>query len=110
MIEAFNPATGAAIATYHAHAPAQVETRLAQHCAALVRLAALLRAGRDTQARLSASEMGEPLVEAEAELGKSALSCEFYAGRAPGCLADTPVASATAYGWWSTHRSAWRSR
>ena len=30
MIEVINPATGAAIATYYTHTPAQVEARLAQ--------------------------------------------------------------------------------
>lgn len=111
MIEVINPATGAAIATYYTHTPAQVEARLAQaaaaqrswaerplteRCAALVRLAAILRAGRDTYARLIVNEMGKPLVEAEAEIEKSALTCEFYAERAPGFLADTPVVSAAA--------------
>jgi len=111
MIEVINPATGAAIATYYTHTPAQVEARLAQaaaaqrcwaerplaeRCAALVRLAAVLRAGRDTYARLIVSEMGKPLLEAEAEIEKSALTCEFYAEQAPGFLADTPVASAAA--------------
>lgn len=111
MIEVVNPATGTAIATYYTHTRAQVEERLVQaavaqrqwaecplteRCAALVRLAAVLRAGRDTYARLIVSEMGKPLMEAEAEIEKSALTCEFYAEQAPCFLGDTPVASAAA--------------
>ncbi|WP_353174697.1 NAD-dependent succinate-semialdehyde dehydrogenase, partial [Paracandidimonas soli] len=38
-------------------------------------------------------EMGKPITEAEAEIEKSAVTCEFYAKTAPVFLADTPVAS-----------------
>ncbi|AXA66818.1 NAD-dependent succinate-semialdehyde dehydrogenase [Pseudomonas oryzihabitans] len=111
MIVAINPASGSVISTYHTHSPAQVEERLAQaadaqslwaerpladRCAALIRLAAVLRARRDDYARLIVGEMGKPLVEAEAEIEKSALTCEFYAEQAPHFLADASVASAAA--------------
>ncbi len=37
--------------------------------------------------------MGESIVEAEAEIEKCAVTCEWYAAHAPALLADDPVAS-----------------
>ncbi|MBV7483880.1 aldehyde dehydrogenase family protein [Bordetella sp. BOR01] len=108
MIRSINPATGQEIARYDTHGAAQVEQALAsaRHAqqawanqpvasrAALLRdVAAALRRGKAAFAQLITTEMGKPIVEAEAEIEKSAVTCEFYADAAPRFLADAPVAS-----------------
>ena len=53
--------------------------------------ATLLRREKDFLARTITLEMGKPIVEAEAEIEKSAGSCEYVAAHAEEWLADQPV-------------------
>ena len=108
MIRSINPATGQVVATYDAHDAAQVERVLAQASAAqkqwaledvearsrlLLCVAAELRNNKAEYARLISVEMGKPITEADAEIEKSAVTCEFYASEAARFLADESIAS-----------------
>ena len=108
MIASINPATEAVMARFDAHTPTQVEQRLAsaaatqrawaqrplaERCALLTRVAAVLRRHRDAYARLITEEMGKPIVEAESEIEKCAWTCDFYAETAGRFLGDVRVAS-----------------
>jgi len=108
MIHVINPATEQRIASYDPHAPAQVGQMLEKASKAqrswalkpieeraelLLAIAAVLRRNRAAYARLITREMGKPITEAEAEIEKSAVTCEFYAKMAPVFLADISVAS-----------------
>lgn len=108
MIATINPATGETLARFDVHTSAEIDTRLAraaraqaawrlrpaeERAALLPRLAARLRAEKDTLAALVTTEMGKPVGEAMAEVEKSALTCDFYAEHAPAMLADAPVAA-----------------
>lgn len=59
----------------------------------LTAVAAVLRERKERYAALITLEMGKPIVEAEAEIEKCAMACEFYADQAAGFLADQPVAT-----------------
>lgn len=54
-------------------------------------MAAVLHAGKARFAAMITREMGKPIAEAEAEIEKCALTCDFYAEHAPAMLADEPV-------------------
>lgn len=105
-MQSINPATEEIIAEYQPFSPARVEQALASvdqtfvrwrttsfdERAALMRRAAVtLRQRRDRYAMIITSEMGKPLVEAEAEVEKCAWNCDFYAEHAARFLADEPV-------------------
>ena len=109
MIRSLNPATGEVLASFEAHDAATVERRLAAAADAqrawrtrpvtermplLLSLARVLRRNVERYATLMTLEMGKPLAEARAEVEKCALTCDFYAQRAPGFLADEVVDSA----------------
>ncbi len=108
LMHSVNPATGqvvqeyASIALYDAlarlddahvawqdwrHAP--YDTR----AAVLRRLAALMRKQKEALARLATLEMGKPIAQAEAEVEKCALTCEWYAENGERLLADEPIAT-----------------
>ncbi len=108
MIVSVNPATGEEIGRFALHAPAEIDAALDRAVAAqrqwrwtspkeraalLTRFAAVLRRERDALAAIITAEMGKPIGEAQAEVEKCALNCDFYAGAAAGILADTPVAA-----------------
>lgn len=108
MITSINPATGEELARFEFQGAAQVDAVLAAAVAAqarwarepverrmdlLRRIAQVLRGNRDKYARLITLEMGKPIAEAEGEIEKCALTCEYYAGHAPAFLADEPVAT-----------------
>jgi len=108
MIESRNPATGEVIATYEPHTPEQVEAALSEAAAAqqnwrkvpvtertklLSAMAVELRAGKDRFARLIAEEIGKPITEAAAEIEKCAVTCDFYARKAPEFLGDQEIPS-----------------
>jgi succinate-semialdehyde dehydrogenase / glutarate-semialdehyde dehydrogenase len=97
VIVSTNPATGAELARFTPLTADEVETAvdaavraqrqwrkraLAERAAMLRDIAAVLRERKDRYARLIVSEMGKPLVEAEAEIEKCAVTCEHYAGHA----------------------------
>jgi acyl-CoA reductase-like NAD-dependent aldehyde dehydrogenase len=107
MLVSINPTTGREIARYPLDAPdrvtqiiaaaaaVQAEWRLspmADRAALLNRIAAELRRDKERLARLITVEMGKPLVEAEAEIEKCAMTCAFYAVQGPAWLEPEAVA------------------
>lgn len=106
MIISTDPRNGNELARYPYQSDAEIDAALANASRAqnhwrklpitervnlLDRLAAVLRADKERLARLITAEMGKPIVEAEAEIEKCALTCEFYAEAAPRFLADEQV-------------------
>lgn len=108
MIKSINPTTGAVIAEYELHSPAQVEAALSGAAVAqsewrkvpvekrvklLTAMARELRSGKERFARLITEEMGKPITEAMGEIEKCASTCDFYAVAAPRFLADETIES-----------------
>ena len=107
-IQSINPANEEIIATFEPYSPAQIDEALAQaHNAFLSwretsfaersslfhRIATYLRAHKVELGRLATLEMGKPIAEAEAEVEKCALNCDFYADNAERFLADERITS-----------------
>jgi succinate-semialdehyde dehydrogenase/glutarate-semialdehyde dehydrogenase len=105
-VRSINPANGQVISEYEVHTPAEVDSLLSAAAAAQTRwrespvdrrvdllkaIARQLRADKADLAALITAEMGKPIAEAEAEVEKCALNCDFYADAGPGFLADIPV-------------------
>ncbi|UWU25855.1 NAD-dependent succinate-semialdehyde dehydrogenase (plasmid) [Rhizobium sp. CB3060] len=108
MLTSINPATGKEIATYELHTDEYIDAALtaadnaqrkwrevpiSERVGLLTRMAAVLRQGKSTYAKMITREMGKPIAEAEAEIEKCAYNCDFYAEHAVQYLADEPVAS-----------------
>ncbi|MFT4271161.1 MAG: NAD-dependent succinate-semialdehyde dehydrogenase [Pantoea sp.] len=108
MIVTVNPATGENITEYSVHTAQEVEQRIsaateAQHTwgkkpvservTLLPRIAEVLRRHKARYAALITEEMGKPIAEAEAEIEKCAVTCEFYAEAAVKYLDDMHVPS-----------------
>jgi succinate-semialdehyde dehydrogenase / glutarate-semialdehyde dehydrogenase len=106
VIRVVNPATGEEIAAYPEHSAEQIERALAAaHTAQrswrqisfterrdlMHGVATSLRSRRTDFALLATTEMGKPLAEAEAEVDKCALTCDYYADNAQRFLADERV-------------------
>jgi acyl-CoA reductase-like NAD-dependent aldehyde dehydrogenase len=68
-------------------------TKHTERAAALLAVAAKLRAGKAELATLATREMGKPIAEAEAEVEKCATACDHYAERGAAYLADEIVAT-----------------
>ncbi len=107
-IQSINPATGEVLETFELYSQEQIDealdqarqaflswrtTTFAQRAEHLLRVARYLREHKTELGRLSVLEMGKSLVEAEAELEKSAWGCEYYAENAERFLANEPVSS-----------------
>jgi len=107
-IQSINPATEEVLAAFDEATAAQIDealtnaragfdrwraTGFGERSSALHAAAAYLRANKDRFAGLITAEMGKPIVEAEAEIEKCAVGCDFYADHAEGFMADRPVAS-----------------
>ena len=107
-MQSMNPATGQVLQDYPPIALYDALARLDQAHAAwqdwrrapyatrarvLVRLAELLRAQSAALARLATLEMGKPIAQAEAEVEKCAVACDWYAANGEAMLADEPVPS-----------------
>ncbi len=103
-----NPSLNEPISTYTEHTPAECDRIVREAATAfsewkcrppehrsdcLRHLAGLLRTHRDTIAALITAEMGKRLVEAVAEVDKSADACTFFAEHGPEMLTDEPVAT-----------------
>jgi succinate-semialdehyde dehydrogenase/glutarate-semialdehyde dehydrogenase len=108
MIISVDPSTGEELARYPFQSGDEIEAALSAASAAqagwrrvpveervrlLTRMAGALRANKARWAALITAEMGKPIVEAEAEIEKCAVTCDFYADAAPRFLADEPVES-----------------
>lgn len=73
--------------------PGWAATPLAERCALLRRLGAVIRAQREDLALLITLEMGKRITESRAEVDKCAVLCDYYAERAPAFLADEIIAT-----------------
>ncbi|MFC4171093.1 NAD-dependent succinate-semialdehyde dehydrogenase [Microvirga sp. GCM10011540] len=108
MIDSVNPATGKVIASFEEYQPDDIEQALEEASQAqrawarvpvservrlLTKAAEVLRSRKAHYASLITSEMGKPILEAEAEVEKCAWNCDFYAAQAEGFLAPEQVPS-----------------
>src|SRR2546429_8861878 len=102
-IQSVNPATGDVVETYEETSPKEIERILGGAQAAFAEwrntpftararsmrnAAEMLKKRRTDFARLMKIEMGKPVVQAEAEVGKCAWTCEFFDEHAGGFLAE----------------------
>jgi succinate-semialdehyde dehydrogenase len=96
-----NPATGQQLAAYPYASDAQLDAALVRNHSAFAAwrqvpvmqraqklrdLAAVLRANAEAVAQTIAAEMGKPVVQARAEVAKSASLCDWYAEHGPAML------------------------
>jgi succinate-semialdehyde dehydrogenase/glutarate-semialdehyde dehydrogenase len=110
-IQSVDSATGRTLKAYREMTPSVVadviekthaaflawrRTSFAERAAAMRRAAEVLRAGAGEYARMTALEMGKPIRDGAAEIGKCALACDFYAENAERFLAREPVATSAA--------------
>lgn len=101
-----NPATGEQLLARPWATPAEVETSLAaaqqgfrqwreqsvdQRAQALRNVGAVLRQYGEKMAQLISAEMGKPILQARAEVAKSANLCDWYAEHGPAMLATEPT-------------------
>lgn len=101
-----NPATGETLAAYPWATTAEVDRAIAQadrgfrqwrnetvaHRAQKLRdLGSALRARAEEMAQMMSREMGKPIVQARAEVAKSASLCDWYAEHGPAMLATEPT-------------------
>jgi len=106
VFQSTNPATGEVVATFEETPADQVDLALNDAVAAqrlyaktspeeranlLRRIAGVLRSRRDELAALVTLEMGKPIAEAEGEIEKCALGCDFYADNAASFLEPEDV-------------------
>src|SRR6059058_5450805 len=104
-IQSVNPATGDTLETFEETSPQELERSLAAASAAfhewrgvafaaraqkMREAARVLRARAGDYARTMTLEMGKPIVQAEAEIDKCAVACEYYADHAEAMLAPQP--------------------
>ena len=119
MFVAVNPADGSTAEICAALTTGQLEEVLVQAAAALpvwqatpvaarcdlVRAAGMvLRRRSEELAQLITQEMGKPILESRAEIGKCALGCDYYAEHGASFLADEPIASDAGRSLWPTSR------
>ncbi len=101
-----NPATEDVLQTFEEHSDQQVDSALQQahdaqrawrftsfgeRAARMQAVARVLREQKLRLATLATTEMGKPIVEAEAEIDKCAWNCDFYAEHAATFLADEHI-------------------
>lgn len=101
-----NPATCEQLAARPWATPAEVESSLAaaqqgfrqwreqsvaQRAQALRNVGAVLRQHGEKMAQLISAEMGKPILQARAEVAKSANLCDWYAEHGPAMLASEPT-------------------
>lgn len=108
MISSINPSTGKELQTFEFHTKHEIDAALSDAVSAqavwrqqsvasraelLFSIARVLRAGKSKYAQLITLEMGKPLVEAEAEVEKCAMNCNFYAEHAHAYLENEILAA-----------------
>jgi succinate-semialdehyde dehydrogenase/glutarate-semialdehyde dehydrogenase len=108
MIVSVNPYTAQEIMRFDEHSDAQIDAALsetvkaqelwrtkpmAERAKLLKSIAKVLRAGKTKFGKMITEEMGKPVIEAEAEVEKCALNCDFYAEHAPKFLEDDVIAT-----------------
>lgn len=71
------------------------QTSLTERAALMRSAASVLRANTEELARTMTIEMGKPITEARAEIGKCAVGCEFFAESAAGFLREQALPSDT---------------
>src|SRR5437867_8468831 len=104
-IQSLNPATGEVLETFTPTSPEQLERMVARAHATFLgwrtvpfaaraermrEAARLLRKDMASHALAMTLEMGKPIIQAEAEVEKCALTCDFYAEHAEAFLAEQP--------------------
>src|SRR5207247_2858844 len=104
-IQSLNPATGEVLETSTPTSPEQLERMVARAHAAFLgwrtvpfaaraermrEAARLLRKDMASHALAMTLEMGKPIIQAEAEMEKCALTCDLYAEHAEAFLAEQP--------------------
>jgi succinate-semialdehyde dehydrogenase/glutarate-semialdehyde dehydrogenase len=102
VIASINPATGEQLASFEPYDAGDVDrllsaallaqsnwrlTDIGARTALLQSIADTLRIRKDGLAHLITAEMGKPITEAEAEIEKCAVTCEYYAATAESFLA-----------------------
>jgi acyl-CoA reductase-like NAD-dependent aldehyde dehydrogenase len=107
-MQSINPATEEILKSFETHSKEQIDealehavgtyrhwrkTPFAERAMLLRRAASHLRQHGPELARIITVEMGKPIVEAEAEVAKCALNCDFYAENAQQFLQDEVRAS-----------------
>jgi succinate-semialdehyde dehydrogenase/glutarate-semialdehyde dehydrogenase len=107
-IRTIDPATDKPLAEYAPHDRAAIDAALdravatfkiwrtrsfAERGAVITRAAQYLRANKNAIAAIATSEMGKPIVEAEGEVEKCAVCCDYYAANAASQLGDDVIES-----------------
>ncbi|MCK9919729.1 NAD-dependent succinate-semialdehyde dehydrogenase [Microbacteriaceae bacterium K1510] len=108
MIVSVNPYSGVELQRFAFHTPGEIDAALTAAATTQARwrrvpierrvevlrgFAKVLRSGKSRYAEMITLEMGKPIVEAEAEIEKCAVTSEYYAEHAPRFLADEKVES-----------------
>ncbi|BCJ89945.1 succinate-semialdehyde dehydrogenase [Terrihabitans soli] len=109
MIRSVNPATGEELAAFEQPGAAEIDRAVdaavraqvrwgdlpvAERARLLTAAARVLRKNVGTYAELITNEMGKPIIEAEAEVEKCAVTCDFYAENAARFLGEESVSTA----------------
>ena len=111
LIRSINPATEEVLYSFQAHSDAEIEEKLRAAQKAFLswrdepfsvrvglmrKAAAFLRQNKQHLASTMTAEMGKPIVEAEAEIEKCAVNCNYYGDNAERFVRDEPrISSAT---------------
>jgi acyl-CoA reductase-like NAD-dependent aldehyde dehydrogenase len=105
LIYSINPATEEVLASYKPHTGEEIETKLeaarssflswrsepfSARAGLMKKAAAYLRQSKTGLAATMTAEMGKPIVEAEAEIEKCAVNCNYYADNAERFMRDEP--------------------
>ncbi len=107
-LRSINPATGELLENFTEQSAAQAAAAVAKahdafsawsrsdftlRASLLVKVADILRSGKNSLARMMSEEMGKPVLQAIAEVEKCALVCEYYAENGGAMLAKERIAA-----------------
>jgi acyl-CoA reductase-like NAD-dependent aldehyde dehydrogenase len=111
LMYSINPATEEVLGSYTLHSEEEIEQKLRSAQKAFTtwnsepfslragmmrKAAAILRENKPKLAGIMTAEMGKPIVEAEAEIEKCAVNCNYYADNAERFMHEEPRASSAA--------------